>query len=97
MRLGAGFLDTKLELVDSDGSSIVTSDDSPLTKQDPSFSIRAPKSDRYRLSITSVDGRADADSPYALHVGSFPRPYGNFQSGSAVQCSKFLRYMMTLR
>lgn len=81
MRLGAGFLDTKLELVDSDGSSIVTSDDSPLTKQDPSFSIRAPKSDRYRLSITSVDGRADADSPYALHVGPFPRPYGIFPIG----------------
>lgn len=81
MRLGAGFLDTKLELLDSDGSSIVTSDDSPLTQQDPSFSIRVPKSGKYRLSITSVDGRADADSPYALHVGSFPRPYGIFPIG----------------
>ncbi len=81
MRLGAGFLDTKLELLDSDGSSIVTSDDSPLTQQDPSFSIRVPKSAKYRLSITCVDGRADADSPYALHVGSFPRPYGIFPIG----------------
>lgn len=83
MRLGAGFLDTKLELVDSDGAAIATSDDSPLTQQDPSFSIRVPKSGRYRLSITSVDGRADADSPYALHVGSFPRPYGVFPIGIA--------------
>jgi hypothetical protein len=84
MRLGAGFLDTKLELVDTDGTSIVTSDDSPLTQQDPSFSIYVPKSGRYRLSITSVDGRADADSPYALHIGSFPRPYGIFPIGIAV-------------
>jgi hypothetical protein len=81
MRLGAGFLDTKLELLDSDSSSIVTSDDSPLTQQDPSFSVRVPRSGKYRLSITSVDGRADADSPYALHVGAFPRPYGIFPIG----------------
>ncbi len=81
MRLGAGFLDTKLELVDSEGSLIATSDDSPFTQQDPCFSVRILRSGKYRLSVSSVDGRADAGSPYALHVGSFPRPDGIFPIG----------------
>ncbi|XZE17726.1 hypothetical protein SH449x_003001 [Pirellulaceae bacterium SH449] len=81
MRLGVGFLDTKVELRNSEGVLVAASDDTPLTGQDPILSIRVPQSGRYRIDVTSVDGRADADSPYALHVGTFPRPHGIFPLG----------------
>ena len=74
VRLGHNLLDTKLTVIDPSGVTVLVADDSALLNQDPSFSWIAKTPGRYRVSITSVGASADADSYYALHLGSFPRP-----------------------
>jgi hypothetical protein len=81
MRLGGIFLDTKISLMNPRGERVIESDDSPLHKQDPCFSTRVKEDGRYRITIRSVEGRADAGSQYALHVGSFPSPSSIFPMG----------------
>jgi len=85
VRLGHNLLDTKLTVVDPNGTTILVADDSPLLNQDPSFSWIAKTPGRYRVSITSVGASADADSYYALHLGSFPRPACIFPLGGEVE------------
>jgi hypothetical protein len=84
VRLGHNLLDTKLTVVDPNGVTILVADDSPLLNQDPSFSWIAKTPGRYRVSIASVGASADADSYYALHLGSFPRPACIFPLGGEV-------------
>lgn len=85
VRLGHNLLDTKLTVVDPNGMPVLDADDSPLLNQDPSFSWIAKTPGRYRVSITSVGASADADSYYALHLGSFPRPACIFPLGGEVE------------
>jgi hypothetical protein len=83
VRLGVNLLDTKLVLRDPNGQLVLQVDDTPLLNQDPSFSTIAAYDGDYQIEITSVNANADADSPYALHVGTFPRPDGVFPLGGA--------------
>jgi hypothetical protein len=83
VRLGVNLLDTKLELRDPNGQLVLQVDDTPLLNQDPSFSTVAALDGDYLIEITSVNANADADSPYALHVGTFPRPDGVFPLGGS--------------
>jgi len=85
VRLGVNMLDTTLTLRDSQGKVLVRIDDTPILSQDPCFSIKAPKADRYSIEITSAGSNADADSPYALHIGHFPRPLGVFPLGAQAE------------
>jgi len=83
VRLGVNLLDTKLVLRDPNGQLVLQVDDTPLLNQDPSFSTIAADDGDYLVEITSVNANADADSPYALHVGTFPRPDGVFPLGGS--------------
>ncbi len=83
VRLGVNLLDTKLVLRDPNGQLVLQVDDTPLLNQDPSFSTIAAYDGDYQIEITSVNANADADSPYALHVGTFPRPDGVFPLGGS--------------
>ena len=78
VRLGVNLLDTVLTLRDSSGKVLAQVDDTPMLNQDPCFSIRAPEDGEYFVEIASVGSNADTDSPYALHIGHFPRPLGVF-------------------
>ena len=83
VRLGVNLLDTKLVLRDPNGQLVLQVDDTPLLNQDPSFSTIATYEGDYLIEITSVNANADADSPYALHLGTFPRPDGVFPLGGS--------------
>ena len=74
IRLGIKMLDTEMTLVGPDGKLILRVDDTPLLNQDPCFSIRAPAAGKYTIRVGTVGSNADANSPYALHLGNFPRP-----------------------
>lgn len=83
VRLGVNLLDTKLKLKSPAGKDLIQVDDTALLNQDPAFSILASEEGIYTLELTSVNSNADADSPYALHIGSFPRPEGVYPLGGA--------------
>jgi len=74
MRLGVKMLDTELTLFGPDQSALLRVDDTPLLNQDPCLSFRVSKEGTYTLQISTVGSNADANSPYALHIGNFPRP-----------------------
>ena len=81
VRLGVNLLDTVLTLRDANKKVLMRVDDTPMLNQDPSLSMRAPADGDYFVEITSVGANADADSPYALHIGHFPRPTSVFPLG----------------
>ena len=74
MRLGVKMLDTELTLYGPDQSALLRVDDTPLLNQDPCLSFRVSKEGTYTLQISTVGSNADANSPYAMHIGNFPRP-----------------------
>ena len=74
IRLGIKMLDTEMTLLGPDGTVVLRVDDTPLLNQDPCFSFRAPVAGKYTIHVSTVGANADANSPYALHLGSFPRP-----------------------
>ena len=82
VRLGATLLDTVLTLRDPSGRVLVRVDDTPMLNQDPAFSVVAKEAGLYTVEITSAGANADVDSQYALHIGSFPRPYRVFPLGA---------------
>jgi hypothetical protein len=81
VRLGATLLDTVLTLRDPKGRVLLRVDDTPMLNQDPAFSVLAKEAGLYTVEITSAGANADVDSQYALHLGSFPRPYRVFPVG----------------
>ena len=74
IRFGGTLLDTVLTVFGPDGKKIVSVDDTSLFRQDPFVTLVAPADGRYVVQVreTSFDG--DANSRYALHLGTFPRP-----------------------
>ncbi len=82
VRLGATLLDTVLTLRDPSGRVLVRVDDTPMLNQDPAFSVVAKEAGLYTVEITSAGANADVDSQYALHIGSFPRPFRVFPLGA---------------
>lgn len=93
VRLGIKLLDTELTVSHPDGSIACQVDDTPLLNQDPCFSIRAEQSGEYTIEVRAVGSNADAGSPYAIHLGHFPRPAYAFPaagaSGSILETSLF--------
>lgn len=72
MRLGTGFWDPYVAILDSKRFELVYSDDSPLTGQDGGCSVVIPADGKYVVQVreSSFGGGAQ----YRLHVGTFPRP-----------------------
>ncbi|GAA5494585.1 hypothetical protein Rhal01_00747 [Rubritalea halochordaticola] len=82
MRLGRKFFDPHLSVLDPDGREIATSDDNPLTKQDPFISIRAPKDGTYYLAVRESSYEGSDSSHYLLTAGHFPRPAAIYPPGA---------------
>jgi hypothetical protein len=93
VRLGIKLLDTELTVYHPDGNIACHVDDTPLLNQDPCFSIRAEQSGEYTIDVRAVGSSADAGSPYAIHLGYFPRPAYVFPAagacGSVLETSLF--------
>ena len=80
LRMGYLF-DPAIALLDSNRFEIAVSDDTPLTKQDPFFSVILPEDGEYFISIRESSFRGNGSSQYRMHVGNFPRPAAVYPAG----------------
>jgi hypothetical protein len=79
MRLGAGFWDPYVAILNTKRFEVVNSDDSPLCGQDGGCSVVIPADGKYVVQVRESAYRASG--PYRLHVGTFPRPTAVIPSG----------------
>ncbi len=81
VRLGQNLLDTVLAIYGPDGKQIAQADDTCLFGQDPFLTVVAPVDGTYVIQVREAALEGDANSRYALHVGTFPRPEFAFPAG----------------
>ncbi len=79
MRLGAGFWDPFVAILDAKRFELATSDDSPLCGQDGGCAVVIPADGKYVIQVRESAYRASG--PYRLHVGTFPRPTAVIPAG----------------
>ncbi len=79
MRLGLGFWDPFIAILNDKRFELATSDDSPLTGQDGRCSIIAPADGKYTVMVREASyGGGNA---YRLHIGTFPLPTAVIPAG----------------
>lgn len=81
MRLGRGFTDSYLAVLNDERFEVAVSDDTPLLRQDPYVSFIAPKAGRYVIVVRDSGYEGGNDNWYLMHVGSFPRPAAVYPLG----------------
>jgi len=79
IRLGRGFYDPYVAIVDRKGFIVARSDDTPLFVQD-CFATTVPKQDDV-FTIELRETSYGALGGYRLHVGTFPRPTAVYPAG----------------
>jgi hypothetical protein len=79
MRLGSGFWDPAVAVLNDKRFEVATSDDHPLGGQDAGLSVVIPADGRYVVQLR--DSSYAQGGPYRLHVGTFPRPTAVVPSG----------------
>ncbi|MBL9085180.1 MAG: PPC domain-containing protein [Planctomycetales bacterium] len=72
IRLGRGFFDPYLAIVDMDRFELARSDDAAVVWHDSACSILAPADGKYVIVLR--ESTFSASGPYLLHVGKFLRP-----------------------
>ena len=81
LRLGIGFFDPYIAILDVKRFELAHCDDSPLLFQDSVCSIIAPEDGRYVIQVRESSFGGGGNSFYRLHVGTFPRPTGVYPGG----------------
>ncbi|MGJ8634598.1 MAG: hypothetical protein ACSHX7_11845 [Luteolibacter sp.] len=81
MRLGRTVFDARITIFSPSGTTIASSDDTPLLKTDPFLSFIAPSDADYTIAIREATYQGNGLSQYRLHVGTFPRPATIFPLG----------------
>lgn len=93
MRLGRGFTDSYLAVLDDQRFEVAASDDTPLLMQDPYISFKAPKDGRYVILLRDSGYGGDNNNWYLMHVGKFPRPAVVFPLGGLPGAQAKLRFI----
>lgn len=78
MRLGRLFFDAHLSFLDSNLKLLASSDDTPLTKQDPYISVITPADGDYYLAVREASYEGSNNSRYLLYLSDSPRPAAIF-------------------
>ena len=94
MRLGRKFFDAHLSLLGPDQRVIASSDDSPLTKQDPYISLIAAHDGYHYLSIREASYEGSDQSHYLLNVGEFLRPLAVFPPAAPKNVATKFRFIL---
>ena len=81
IRLGRILFDPYVAILDSKRFELAVSDDNPLVRQDSIASIIVPEDGQYTIQVRESAYRAPGDSPYRLHVGTFPQPTAVMPTG----------------
>ena len=66
---------------DSNGKMLASSDDTALLMQDAAVSYVSPKDAVCVIEMRDTSYGGPADTPYRLHIGSFPRPTAVYPAG----------------
>ncbi len=79
MRLGVGFWDPFIAILNDKRFELVTSDDSTLTGQDGRCSVICPADGKYTVMVREASN--GGGNQYRLHVGNFPLPTAVIPAG----------------
>lgn len=79
MRLGHGFFDPYIAILNDKRFELAIGDDSPTTGQDGCCSIVCPADGKYIVMVR--DSAYTGAGTYLLHIGSFPRPTAMVPAG----------------
>jgi hypothetical protein len=74
MRLGRGFFDPALVVLDPDGFMVASCDDSALLRQDPSVTFAAERSGTHVVQVREAAFAGNGRSRYRLHLTPGTRP-----------------------
>jgi len=84
IRLGRALLDSYIAIQDAGSNVLAWADDTALLMQDTALSFVAPKEGIYIVQMRDTSYGGPADTPYRLHIGSFPRPTAVYPAGGKV-------------
>ena len=84
IRLGRALLDPYIALRGPDGKLLASADDTALLAQDATLAVVAPADGDYIVHVRDSTYTGPGDTPYRLHVGSFPRPTAVYPAGGKV-------------
>ncbi len=82
MRLGRGFFDAYVAILNPQHFELAAYDDAPLLYTDAYAAIVAPEDGEYRVVVREAAYEGSDASEYRLHIGSFPRPAAVFPTGA---------------
>jgi hypothetical protein len=92
MRLGRGFFDPRLSVLDSHGTVLADVDDTQLGMQDPFISLIVPADGTYILRLREATYGGNDNCHYRLHIGAFPRPTAVYPLGGKAGETLALRF-----
>lgn len=81
VRLGGELNVTAITVFGPDGKPLATVDDTPLFRQDPFVSLRAPTDGDYTVQVRETNYGGGDSHRYVLHMGTFARPAAVFPAG----------------
>ena len=81
IRLGRALLDSYIAIQDTSSNVLAWMDDTALLMQDAALTFIPPKDGIYVLQVRETSYGGAADTPYRLHVGTFPRPTAVYPAG----------------
>lgn len=84
IRLGRALLDSYIAIQDTSSNVLAWADDTALLMQDTALSFVAPKDGVYIVQMRETSYGGAGDTPYRLHIGSFPRPTAVYPAGGKV-------------
>ncbi len=81
IRLGRALLDSYIAIQDTSSNILAWVDDTALLMQDGALTFIPPKDGIYILQVRETSYGGAGDTPYRLHVGTFPRPTAVYPAG----------------
>lgn len=89
-RLATGFFDPHLEIIDGEGFSVASCDDTALLRQDPFLTFTAPADGAYLIAIRDAEYGGGS---YRMHIGDFPRPTAVYPAGGQIGQSVAVKFL----
>lgn len=81
IRLGRTLFDSRLAVLENNGTVLADVDDTWLGMQDPFISLVVPKDGTYIVRLREATYAGNDQCQYRLHIGTFPRPTTVFPLG----------------
>lgn len=93
IRLGITMFDPWMAILDKNGKTLASCDDSALLLQDPLISLITPADGTYYIQVRDSDYTGSDRCKYRLHVGNFPQPLVAYPPGGPEKQELTLRLL----